>query len=74
MVALAMKTQSLGPLQRAERDTWIAALEQASGSMLRAAKLLGKSRNTAMKKVRQYGLRNLTMNPQKYNWRKGASK
>lgn len=65
-----MKSQSLGPLQRAERDAWISALEQTSGSMARAAKLLGKSRTTAMKKVRDYGLRNLTLNSAKYRWRK----
>lgn len=65
-----MKSKPLNPLQSAERDAWIAALEQTSGSMARAALLLGKSRTTAMKKVREYDLRELTLNPAKYRWRK----
>lgn len=60
---------TLNPLEAAERSAWQSALEQSGGSMVKAAKLLGKSRATAMKKVKQYDLREFTINPQKYNWR-----
>lgn len=43
-------------LERVERDAMIAALEKTGGNQTRAAELLGMSRRTFVKRLRQYGI------------------
>lgn len=57
-------------IDESERAVWARTLRQTQGSIRRAAALLQRSRPTALKKIRAFGLQHLTQNNRKYAWRK----
>jgi transcriptional regulator of acetoin/glycerol metabolism len=51
--------RALSPIEQAERDAIIKALDQAGGNRLQAAKALGLARSSLYRKLKQYGITTL---------------